>query len=470
MQSLTGSKRSHAAAGDGKPARRPRKRVCKTRRVLSAEEEAELLRPDPRFHVSVASREDLGRSETTSAVADKLFKWGVVVITGVMDEEEAARLDDRIVGAVEALTGAHPDTAKVADTLVTSRKGRIQTVLPNIAAINEQRACPHLAALWRNVLRELRKRQAEKEKKEGKPRPPAPSAEDVQAAKKKGKLAKKRGRGPSPPQVDISDGERMTPAGTCVCLLPRGYTAPRNGKLWTHKDNGEYGFPWKMIQGELVLRKSPGAHLMVCPRSHAVTERVMEVAGEPVRTHPLKQFVQIEVDRMDAVREVVEAAGGEMNVPVVAPPGSLIMWAHDTLHMASLPTRDTPVVSDPRGNGRHVLFVSFRPHAEIHPDDVEQVIARALEHNFGTNHSCTMTFEGAPGGHSTEELKKRSQRVCSLHASPEAAFAVVDPVPPGPVPGLEGKTRAERARQLVRLRGVDSERLTTRILRAWGAL
>jgi hypothetical protein len=135
---------------------------------------------------------------------------------------------------------------------------------------------------------------------------------------------------------------------------------------WTHMDN--HGAWEKCLQGQVVLTAtsacplvSPGSHL-VCPQVVAFRRSApgIDINGNPAhRAH---------------VRALVEGVGGRLQVPLVTPPGTVILWVSSMLHSARRALEDAPPA------WRCVVYTAWQPRHNVAP-----AVLAGLQEAFARN-------------------------------------------------------------------------------------
>merc|ERR1711879_319478 len=102
---------------------------------------------------------------------------------------------------------------------------------------------------------------------------------------------------------------------------------------WAHMDQSTYNEIYKCIQGSMTLTNTTHC-FRVSPKSHKVYEKILAINGikaEPVNT---SMWCQLPQDVYPEVQNVIEEAGGQLQIPVRVKAGSLILWWSTTLHSA----------------------------------------------------------------------------------------------------------------------------------------
>eukprot|EP00730_Choanoeca_flexa_P018648 TRINITY_DN9078_c0_g1_i4.p1 TRINITY_DN9078_c0_g1~~TRINITY_DN9078_c0_g1_i4.p1 ORF type:complete len:343 (+),score=52.67 TRINITY_DN9078_c0_g1_i4:1178-2206(+) len=132
---------------------------------------------------------------------------------------------------------------------------------------------------------------------------------------------------------------------------------------WAHLDQTFRGDPYRCVQGQVVLTDT-SACFRCSPRSHHIYDDLLEAAG--CAPHSKSNFCMFRSGVQDTIKSMVEAAGGQYQIPVQVPKGSMILWLSSTVHSAQLQQRGAPIdATDQWSEWRGVVYVCYRPKAEV---------------------------------------------------------------------------------------------------------
>lgn len=348
-----------------------------------------LLTPREKWHVDLTKYpEGIESSEASTRASECLLEYGVVVITGVYSDALCDKITSRVESHFEKLTGRSIDDDCQEQTPIQTRKGLMQALLSNLPEHNIVRSDPRLKKLWRRLYKKLRK------------------ARPIRGL---------------PPVDDQTD---MVVTGDGINLLSRNYFSTSRAD-WAHLDQVAEGIT-RCIQGQLVLRNS-SACFRASPCSHLVFEEIMKLCGFKRTNAMSSQWGKIPADLIEAVKELVLSVGGEYQVPIRSPKGSLVLWLSSVIHSASHPTEPVPI-ADPYANGRLVFYVCFRPFRELDKRNLNTLV-RAILENRTTNHWGAKLFGKVPGLHGAKLLKTRDPRIQEFHEDPTRVYSIVRPFP-----------------------------------------
>jgi len=130
-------------------------------------------------------------------------------------------------------------------------------------------------------------------------------------------------------------------------------------------------------------------------------------------THTLSRR-KIPHEDYDALRDMVEKAGGQWQVPVLVPAGSMILWLSSTIHSAK--------IQDPGDDStRCVVYVCQRPKNECNRSHGKR-LTECLAENRVTNHWGTRKFP-TKGRYPLDE--RAPADLVSLVNAPKMAYARV---------------------------------------------
>lgn len=165
---------------------------------------------------------------------------------------------------------------------------------------------------------------------------------------------------------------------------------------WAHFDVGRFGATLECVQGQVVLSDTSGC-LRVSPKSHLLFEAIMGCMGfqDPGSVY---DFVPLRPSLYDRVATMVRGVGGQFQVPLFVPRGSVILWLSSTLHSAQTqsPPGTVQLEGSPWADWRCVVYVCYRPKEEVDDDHLDRLQA-AFRRNLCTNHSGKATFPSDPG-------------------------------------------------------------------------
>lgn len=185
--------------------------------------------------------------------------------------------------------------------------------------------------------------------------------------------------------------------GVCIKSdLEAPYYDAKTSKDWAHLDQTR-GCAYDCIQGQLIFSES-SACFRASPRSHKIWSRVLEimhVAPEDA-SHWCLISKRASPEQLREIQALLESVGGEWQVPIAAPPGSLILWLSSVIHSAQAsraPSKARKRNADAALNLRElklwrcVAYISF---VQLQFLSWQQREARwhAIEHNLSLNHWC----------------------------------------------------------------------------------
>lgn len=183
-----------------------------------------------------------------------------------------------------------------------------------------------------------------------------------------------------------SDGINIKPG----CIGP--YTKPSSVD-WPHLDQTIPNDIYKCIQGQAVLTNT-SASFVASPGSHLVFDRILK----KLKIDSKSNWLKFTPDNIDVVKKMVLKAGGQWQIPILAPAGSFIIWSSTTIHSARLQSKCImPTTKDIYRGWRGVVYVSYRPKSEFTNAQLLKRIS-AYELNRSTNHWATHLFSKKPGG------------------------------------------------------------------------
>jgi len=132
---------------------------------------------------------------------------------------------------------------------------------------------------------------------------------------------------------------------------------------WAHTDQTIRGEPFRCVQGQVVLTNT-SACFRCSPRSHLLADQLLDVAGKS--TEDRSNWCLFRKGQCATVQGLVEGAGGQYQIPVRVPKGTLLLWLSTTVHSAQLQLKGAPVdPADRWSEWRGVVYVCYRPREDV---------------------------------------------------------------------------------------------------------
>eukprot|EP00051_Salpingoeca_urceolata_P020535 m.309226 g.309226 ORF g.309226 m.309226 type:complete len:379 (+) comp19637_c0_seq5:3303-4439(+) len=186
---------------------------------------------------------------------------------------------------------------------------------------------------------------------------------------------------------------------------------------WAHLDQTIRDRPFECVQGQVVLSNST-ACFRCSPRSHHLHSELLDLAS----CHSKGNWCKFAKGLYPRLSSLVEEAGGQWQVPVQVPRGSMILWLSSTVHSARLQLPKSPVdKSDPWSQWRGVVYICYRPKAEVDQKHLQR-IRQAFHENRCTNHWGEKTFPKRPGGRFSSQKGGKHPALEALLDNPEHAY------------------------------------------------
>lgn len=165
-----------------------------------------------------------------------------------------------------------------------------------------------------------------------------------------------------------------------------------DSKDWAHLDQTyrEGDKPeHRCVQGQVVLNEST-ASFRCSPKSHSIFGEILDAHG--VSKTSKDNWCMFKHESYPLLKEAVEDAGGEWQVPIKAPTGSVILWLSSTIHSAISQSKTAVIdTSDPFSDWRFVVYTCYRPKSEVDKAHFKR-LQRCVEENRLTNHWGSMMF------------------------------------------------------------------------------
>lgn len=363
-------------------------------------------------------------------IVDCYKDWGVVIVRGVLNVAEVNAQREQLRSEIElACPGVdfEDDNAKTGWPLehlpTQTRRGLFQSLLGNLPSVWAARSHPNVVTTFRSVISHIRNK-------------PASSVGTL--------VTSVDGINVKPPVAPFSSPISATQAQWAADFP--GTVNPRED--WPHLD--QTSGPWtKYVQGQLVLEDST-ASFVCSPGSHKVFNDIVDLKAPSKSTGA--QWCKLNAgDMVRRAGELIKGAGGHLQVPIRAPPGSLILWTSHLLHSAKHhdkppTTAPAPAVATGTGgagggagasacatptaaaagkdNWRTVIYISLRPLAEIGPVTKQRAhvkrLLKCLAENRMTNHGGDRLFAKAAGGRFA--MSRKMSKLMKRYAADPAAL------------------------------------------------
>ena len=222
-------------------------------------------------------------------------------------------------------------------------------------------------------------------------------------------------------------------------------------KDWAHLDETTCAAyerdPFACIQGQVVLNDSTGC-FRCSPKSVQVFKEishltqanfvsVSKATGKPTKP---SNWNLLQQDQYEAAKALVEGVGGQWQIPIVEPPGTMILWLSSTVHSARLQLKQLEEVQGKASTAgeslkgwRGAVYVCLQPQEDV-PDAYFERVQKCLHENRTTNHWGEKIF----GLH--YRFKEHSARVTAYLANPVKVFQDFPDLAPKMTPELKALT------------------------------
>ena len=154
---------------------------------------------------------------------------------------------------------------------------------------------------------------------------------------------------------------------------------------WAHYDQTESDNKFECVQGQIVLTTTT-AGFRCSPKSHLIHKQVCEENG---RLGEKGDWFRFPPSMYKDLQKKVSAVGGQWQIPVIAPKGSIILWFSATIHSAKLADEESFIDAydpdDKWKNWRGIVYCSQRPADELSEEHMK-TLHYAWEKNYTTNH------------------------------------------------------------------------------------
>ena len=311
---------------------------------------------------------------------------GLAVVTGVLTPDECLDTCDAMVAYIQAL-GTGVDASRLVDTWTDynlppqTRPGLFQALFSNMPAVWTIRSHPHVRRIFEVLYSHLR----------GKP---------------------------TTEFIVSNDAVTLRPG---CCAAPAATTPAKD---WPHLDQTTRDDIFRCVQGQAVLTDTL-ASVVASPGSHRLLGGVLDACGVAADdATDWCKFNDKQVPRVQAVLRAAKEAGAhhiQWQVPIIAPPGSFIVWSSATVHSSRLsPAEERPTVDAPYLGWRAVIYVCYLPREEFSEQELE-VRRAVVARNQTTDHWGTKVFPKRPGGRQLYR-DKRHPRIEAMLEDPTLVY------------------------------------------------
>ena len=161
---------------------------------------------------------------------------------------------------------------------------------------------------------------------------------------------------------------------------------------WAHLDQTIRNEPYKCIQGSVTLTNTT-AGFRCSPKSHLVHEEILDLHNFPKNATKTNNWCKLKNEHLNECKNLIEnKAGGQYQIPIIVPAGSLILWYSSVVHSAIGKSQyERKSSADKYLGWRGVFYICYRPTEEF----TDKQLARRkenIEKNRSMNHWCTNTF------------------------------------------------------------------------------
>ena len=211
-------------------------------------------------------------------------------------------------------------------------------------------------------------------------------------------------------------------------------------KDWAHLDQTALEPDLVGYQGQVVLTDTDAA--FVCsPKSHLVHKQILEECGcldaSPKNAGNWCKFPSCQIS---TIKAIVENAGGQWQIPILAPRGSVILWRSSVVHSAKRISKEYAKCTKEWDDGwRCVVYVCQRPAAHFTKAQKKKLGKCALAGRM-TNHWGLKMLPKRSGGRfvttrhdAIERLTDDSSVLTSALAGRPLSRALVG-LPPSEIP------------------------------------
>ena len=168
---------------------------------------------------------------------------------------------------------------------------------------------------------------------------------------------------------------------------------------WAHLDMTQRDAKFSCVQGQIVLTNT-SACFRCSPGSHEVYGQVLDKLG--VSRTDKSNWCKFKKSDYTTVKKIVEDAGGQWQIPIRAPKGSVILWLSSLIHSAKaqdnpksrIRTECPPIKDDFWDEWRGVVYCCYRPKVEM-PLCISR-LQRCFRENRVTNHWSGRMFPVKP--------------------------------------------------------------------------
>ncbi len=302
--------------------------------------------------ISTSYQVKYGDTNFIENVYQTLMQEGLVIVTDIFTLNESDHYMDQIVTSFEKL-GSGLNRHKIQETWKTenlppqTRAGMYQSIMSNSNYVWELRTHPRVKEIFQGLYSNICEEEITK-------------------------------------FVTSIDGINVKPPGP-----PYHSDKPKDD--WPHLDQTIRDDMTLCIQGQIILSNT-SAGFRCSPRSHLVHNEILDL--NKVEEDDSSNWCKFGNNKilLHEMQELVENKGGQWQIPIIVPKGSMIFWFSSLVHSAKY--QDKNAMIDPQdiwSEWRGVIYVCYRPKNEISLAQLNRLKYCFME-NRVTNHWGSTIF------------------------------------------------------------------------------
>jgi hypothetical protein len=158
-------------------------------------------------------------------------------------------------------------------------------------------------------------------------------------------------------------------------------------KDWAHLDQTIRNNPYLCVQGQIVLSNTT-ACFRASPKSHLLHDQILDKFA----VNSKDNWFKLDNSKYGELKEMVESIGGQWQIPIRAPRGSVILWLSSLIHSAMTQSKEKlskcgVCKNDIWRDWRMVVYVCYRPKEDVRNRKVHaKRLKKCLNEGRVTNH------------------------------------------------------------------------------------
>lgn len=171
-----------------------------------------------------------------------------------------------------------------------------------------------------------------------------------------------------------------------INFRPNGLKPYANDNDWAHLDITLRNSMFECIQGQIVLANT-SASFRCSPKSHKIYENILDKCGIDINDKSnWCKFDRKNHELLNDIKTSIENIGGQYQIPIIEPAGSVILWLSSLVHSGKLADREEESdMMDLWKGWRGIFYICYRPREDFKKSELKKR-EKVVRENRATNH------------------------------------------------------------------------------------